>query len=146
MCAACKSPERASPAASACLEREPATVALVGVIERATFPGLPNYESIAKGDAEESCWILKLDQPVCLAASVNPSGEIDDKARRGVRAIQLVFEGSDGYQIYRDLVGQRVHAAGGLFAAFSRHHHAEVLMTVDDLTRAAAAPASSASR
>jgi len=139
-------PEARARGPGACLAREPATVVLSGIIERATFPGPPNYESVAKGDAEETCWLLRLGQPICLEASVNLSGDIDHSARSGVRRIQLVFEGSDGYRIYRDLVGKSVRATGGLFAAFSGHHHAEVLMTVDDLAPAPAAPVPDASR
>jgi hypothetical protein len=139
-------PQDRTRGSGACFAREPATVVLSGVIERSVFPGPPNYESVAKGDAEEICWLLTLRQPICLEAGVDLSGAIDDNGHSGIRKIQLVFEGSDGYRIYRDLVGKSVQATGGLFAAFSGHHHAEVLMTVDDLAPAPRAPMPSASR
>ena len=51
----------------ACLPPEPATVTLSGVLERQTSPGPPNYDSIAAGDAPETYFVLRLEQPVCLS-------------------------------------------------------------------------------
>jgi hypothetical protein len=121
---------------SSCLPREPENVALVGVIERATFAGPPNHGSIAKGDAKEPCWLLVLDRPVCVEAKLNLSGDSEDKVYSGVRKIQLVFDDGQAYRKYRDLVGRRVQATGGIFGAETGHHHTEVLLSVNDLSRA----------
>ncbi len=111
----------------------PATVALLGVVERATFPGPPDYQSVARGDAKETCWLLRLDRSLCLEASLNLSGDVEDKEHDRVRRIQLVFADGDAYDKYRDLVGRRIRATGGLFAAETGHHHIEVLLEVKEL-------------
>ena len=138
-CVACASSEQARPdtpsrTSGACSPREPEAVALVGVVERVTFPGPPNYESVALGDAEETCWVLKLERPICLDALRTASGAVDDEKHSGVDTLQLVFADGRPYVEYRALVGQRVRATGSLFGAQTGHHHTEVLLTVRDLT------------
>jgi hypothetical protein len=38
-------------------------IALRGKIQRYTFPGAPNYESIEKGDISETRWVLVIPEP-----------------------------------------------------------------------------------
>jgi len=121
-----------------CLPREPEPVVLSGLLERATFPGRPDYESIADGDEEETVWLLKLDTPVCLEGSIDLSGEVDDEQRNGVRRVQLVFEDGKQYAKFRHLVGHRVRVRGALFGSHTGHHHAPILLHVGKLQSARA--------
>jgi len=116
-----------------CLPREPEPVVLSGLVERMTFPGPPNYESIADGDPGETFWLLKLDKPVCLEGSMDLSGEVDDEQRNGVSRVQLVFEDGKQYAKYRYLVGRRVRVRGTLFGSHTGHHHAPILLHVGKL-------------
>lgn len=113
-----------------CVQYEPEPVVLRGVIRRTTFPGPPNYESVADGDAPETYWVLHLEQPICVNASADPFNE----ARSDVRQLQLVLSSTDdGYQRYRALLGGKVQARGTLFGAHTGHHHTDVLLSVRDL-------------
>jgi hypothetical protein len=113
-----------------CFKYEPEEVLLRGVVEVATFPGAPNYTSIAHGDARETYWLLRLDRPVCVEGS-----ELEGQAQSDVRRLQLVFhEGSSAYNKYRHLLGRGIEARGTLFGAQTGHHHTEVLLTVTGLS------------
>jgi hypothetical protein len=113
-----------------CLQLEPNAVLLHGVIERATFPAPPNYENVANGDAPETYWLLKLEQPTCVQTA-DDSGHA---AHSGITRIQLVFLRDDHpYQKYRSLLNHAVQATGTLFAAQTGHHHTDVLLTVQEL-------------
>jgi hypothetical protein len=110
--------------ASGCLRYEPETAVLRGVIERATFPGPPNYQSIAKGDAKETHWLLRLEHPRCVEAAEDSS----DAAHSRIRRVQLVFDVDDQpHEQYRNLVGRKVEASGTLFGAHTGHHHTDIL-------------------
>jgi len=124
-----------APSTSKCLRYEPEQVVLRGVIQRVTFPGPPNYESIANGDARETSWLLKLDHAACVEATEN---DAIDVAYSGIRRVQLVLEG-DEYEQQKNLVGRRVEAVGTLFGQHTGHHHTEVLLEVVEL-RAASRP------
>jgi hypothetical protein len=71
--------------AHACVNYEPEIVTLTGTIRTRTFAGPPNYESVAKGDAREDVWLLRLAKPLCVAA------KDDAKAEKKVTDLQLVF-------------------------------------------------------
>lgn len=102
-----------------------------GVVERATFPGPPNYESVEKGDAAETYWLLRLNQASCVEPSPN---ELYPDVHTAVRRIQLVFSGEERpYVKYKNLLGHEVDAIGTLFGAHTGHHHTAVLLSVVDL-------------
>lgn len=113
-----------------CLSYEPAVVSLKGTLVRKTFPGPPNYESVSKGDAAETYWLLRLAQPICVDANTKEpdlGGPHTD-----LRLIQLVVKP----QVYKNkaaLVGKSVVASGTLFEAITGHHHTPVLLTVTTL-------------
>src|SRR6185503_21224078 len=92
-----------APSAQPCLAYEPDTVSVRGTIKRRTFPGPPNYESVAKGDQPEVMWVLRLARPVCVSASGDRNEEKD------VSNVQLVFPGAENdYRRYRSFVNKRV--------------------------------------
>lgn len=121
-----------------CLSYEPATVTLNGKITRKTFAGPPNYESIKRGDAPETYWILRLARPVCVNADEStPGGEETEK---NVSDIQLVFSDEGQYARRKGLLGKRVVVSGKLFHAITGHHHTKVLLTVAEIKGAGRKP------
>jgi len=127
-CAASE-PDLNVPPSADCLKYEPEVVTLHGTVERRSFPGPPNYESVQQGDTEETYWFLGLDRPICMLAGT----ESEDVPLPRVTRVQLVLSDSDGYRRYRALLGQKVTASGTLFGAHTGHHHEPVLLTVTDL-------------
>ncbi|MFO1519672.1 MAG: DUF4431 domain-containing protein [bacterium] len=114
--------------ADACAEYEPAVTRLAGLIRPETYPGAPNYESTAKGDAPERVWILRLRHPLCVHAKKDPLYEEESQ----LSEIQLVLT-RDQYLKYKNQRGKEVWAEGTLFHAHTGHHHADVLMTVSGI-------------
>ncbi len=115
-----------------CLPYEPAIVELSGRVERQTFPGRPNYESIEDGDEPETHWILHLSAPACTRQG---SG-VDHEPESGVTRMQLLLSPQE-YDAYRPLLGQRVVARGTLTHAITGHHHTPVMLQVRSLRAAA---------
>lgn len=114
----------ASAAGAACLKYEPDTVTLAGRLHRGTFPGSPNFESIAAGDEAETGYYLTLDAPICTQAD-----SADREAHEGVREVQLVLT-EQQYAALRPELGKQVRLKGQLYSAFSGHHHAPLLLRV----------------
>ena len=110
-------------AAARCLDYEPAVVVLSGTLVRQTFPGAPNYESVARGDSAEQIWILRLRKGIC----VNVADHFDIH-EVGQKQIQLVLD-PEFFKGFRYFVGKRVTVTGMLFHAFTGHHHKKLLLT-----------------
>ena len=122
--------QNAASAASTCLPYEPALVELTGVLERRDYAGPPNYESIERGDAKETTWLLHLDRQACT----EDNGDSSQAARLGLLRMQLVFNpAARAYDKYRPLMGKHIVARGSLFTAQTGHHHTDVLLTVSEL-------------
>ncbi|MGK5025564.1 DUF4431 domain-containing protein [Janthinobacterium sp. RB2R34] len=111
--------------AADCLKYEPDTVALSGTLHRATFPGRPNFESIADGDEAETGFYLTLAQAICT----RDDGRSEHEAHKDVREIQLVLT-PEQYAALRPQLGQQVQLRGQMFSNFTGHHHADVLLRV----------------
>lgn len=111
--------------AADCLKYEPATVALNGTLHRATFPGRPNFESIADGDEAETGFYLTLKQAICTQGDGGPERE----PHKEVREIQLVLTPAQ-YAKLRPELGKPVQLRGQMFSGFTGHHHADVLLRV----------------
>nr|WP_315394120.1 DUF4431 domain-containing protein [uncultured Duganella sp.] len=112
--------------AADCLNYEPDTVTLVGELHRATFPGKPDFDSIDHGDEPETGFYLSLNPAICTRGK--SAG--DQQAHDGVQEVQLVLT-PEQYAALRPRLGGQVELQGRLFAAFSGHHHADVLLRVD---------------
>jgi hypothetical protein len=121
-------PSFACAQAAPCLRYEPDTVAVTGTLARKTFPGRPNYESIADGDEPETGFYLELATPICTVASPDSTRD-NNGALRGVRLVQLVLD-SAGYARLRPSLGRQLTVRGTLFAAITGHHHAPLLIRV----------------
>ncbi|MBA2340691.1 MAG: DUF4431 domain-containing protein [Pyrinomonadaceae bacterium] len=114
----------------ACLSYEPTVVTLAGRITKHIFPGPPNYESVRRGDAPETTWVLHLARPVCIERGQD---EIDER-EEGVMDLQLALEPAE-YTRYRNLLNQVVVVRGKLFHSHTGHHHTKVLLDVNDIKR-----------
>jgi hypothetical protein len=112
-----------------CLEYGP-VVQLAGKLVRQTFPGPPNFASVAQGDTPEVAWILHLDKPVCVRA--RPGDDID-VAVSHLHDLQLVLGSDNNYQRAEELLSRRVIVSGVLFGAHTGHHHTPVLLAVKNI-------------
>ena len=108
----------------ACLQYHPAVVSLTGTLERRTYPGRPDYESIKKGDEPETHFYMKLRRSVCTSG--NPQSP-DAYPQHDVNLVQLVLEPA-GYRQLRPKLGRNVTLRGLLYAQHTGHHHAPLLL------------------
>jgi len=111
---------------STCVRSEPDTVQLTGRLERHSFFGAPTYGENPRTDARETGFYLALAAPICSAAGSAPDR---NDSRTGVRRVQLVLDAA-GYARLRPFLGQRIALRGTMFASFTGHHHAPLLLTV----------------
>ena len=121
---------------TACVRSEPDTVQLVGRLERHMFFGAPTYGENPRTDTRETGFYLALASPICSAGGSDPAR---NDARTGVRRIQLVLDAT-GYARLRPFLGQRIALRGTMFASFTGHHHAPLLLTVLTPVRVSARP------
>jgi hypothetical protein len=105
---------------------EPKIVTLTGVIKLKTFPGSPNYESVAAGDDVETCPYLFLDHPIDAVVPKNDTNP-EDQLEKNVKIIQVASAGDDDN--WNDkYVGQHVRVTGTLYHRLTGHHHTRVLI------------------
>jgi hypothetical protein len=104
-------------------------VRLRGTIVQQTYPGRPNYESVAKGDEPETVWILDLDSLICTLRG----NDIDEPAENGVDRLQLVFDQAGMYDSYRSLLGKPVTATGNLGFGITAHYHTRVALATRNI-------------
>lgn len=117
-------------AAGECLRYEPVKVNLSGRLLRKTYPGPPNFESVAEGDLPETGYYLKLSSPLCTQAQ---EGE-EAGGHQDLQMVQLVLD-QEQYEALRPLLGKRVSLEGSLIEASTGHHHTPVLLTVSGWKR-----------
>jgi len=103
-----------------CLPGQPATVRLTGVLERVTFPGPPNYESVQSGDAPETYYVLQLPTQICVLDS--------DQSVISANRLQLFLEPGQ-YDVFRPQLGKRITLPGELWPAETGHHHTPLMFT-----------------
>jgi len=120
----------AQPKRQTCLDLSKAhsQVRVSGVLTVQLFPGPPNYESIARGDAEERAFILELPQRMCAndGEFIGP-GTMFDRVHVSTsdEAMLGVFKAS---------VGRTVTLRGEAFGAHAGHHHAPLVLMADQVT------------
>jgi hypothetical protein len=113
---------------AACLAYDPVSENVSGKLVRKTFPGLPNYESVRNGDSPETGFYLLLVTPIC---TVGDPKDGTAYPQQNVKSVQLVLDQA-GYNNLRKYLGKSITINGKLFAAFTGHHHAKVL--IDHIT------------
>jgi hypothetical protein len=110
--------------ASECLAYSANTM-LVGTLTKNTFPGPPNYESIAAGDRQETYFFLKLKTPLC----VTPGNDATQMGASKVKIIQLIFpDTEDSYASLRPFLGKKLSCSGQIWPQETGHHHSAVLL------------------
>jgi len=98
-----------------------------GTLYRQTFPGPPNYESLASGDMAETYFLLKLPLPKCVAD--DKEGEKLQENFDSITDIQLVLTGQSTYNSLQFFIGKPITCTGNLFSAITGHHHTKVLLS-----------------
>lgn len=113
---------------------EPDVVELSGTLERQTFPGPPNYESIKDGDVMERHWYLRLSSPVDVVAT-DPHSAINSESENNVNIMQLVLGYEDPlWKILKNVrIGTSATITGTLYHRHTGHHHSRVLLNVDEM-------------
>lgn len=107
-----------------CLEYWPVTSTVTGRLQRMTFPGRPNFESIESGDEAETGFYLTPAKPLCTLQGAEPNLEAPAK---NVRLVQLLLDQAQ-YDQLRPLLGHTVVLRGTLTSAHTGHHHAPLLL------------------
>jgi hypothetical protein len=104
---------------------------LTGTIKSETFPGLPNYDSIKKGDEPETYWILVTHKPYCGQGEdfSNPGQMITEKNQS---RFQLVLT-PEQYKQWKGLLHNKIVVKGSIFIAHTGHHHTPLLIEVTDI-------------
>ena len=105
------------------------TVELEGALRRETYPGPPNYESIAEGDEEQTGYYLHLNEAICARSSGPDVDDASEVPQDSVLRVQLVLD-SAGYARLQPELGRAVALRGTLFSAYTGHHHAPLLLDV----------------
>ncbi len=102
-----------------CIEPNNEEITLSGYVERVTFPGRPNYESIEDGDEPETAWIITTDTPICI---------------KGLKRHQNTFH---LFWINNKHITKpgKYTISGKTMEAHTVHHHTPVLIEVDHATR-----------
>lgn len=123
-------------AANKAVQYEPKIVELNGVLELRTYPGPPNYESVKLGDERESCYYFELINPIDVYPFPGVKSMINDVVEENVKIIQLSLSSDKLFGRFKKIGnGKKLKLRGTLFHRHTGHHHAEVLMSVDNIIR-----------
>lgn len=105
-----------------------AKATLSGALTVQLFAGPPNYESIAKGDAEQQAFILELPTRLCAndGLFIKPSTRFDRvHVSSSVPALIKVLTAS---------VGRTVTVRGEAFGSHTGHHHAPLVLLAEEVS------------
>jgi hypothetical protein len=100
------------------------------------FYGQPNYGEDTATDAKEIGFYLEPAAPLCTSGGIDPEVDVP---QQGVELVQLVLD-SAGYAALQTHLGTTVALEGTLFARYTGHHHAPLLLTVFRPLRVQAGP------
>ena len=120
-----------------CLDlKRSAKISVAGRLVSQLFAGPPNFESIAQGDAEERTLILELPSRICATDGefIQPNEYFD--------RIQLSSSDPAILGVLNSAVGHEINVTGEGFGAHTGHHHAPLVMLVEEVSvkQAAGAP------
>jgi hypothetical protein len=113
----------------------PETIKLKGKIERQTFPGLPNYESITNGDSPERGFYLRLDNPIDVIARKTDE-DSNSQDEKNVKIVQLAIVAKDPAVekiLERAKSGTPFTLIGHFFHQLTGHHHTRVILEVEKI-------------
>lgn len=114
------------PAHAAACHRYDERVVLEGSVVRQTFPGPPNYESVADGDKAMTLFVLRLSKPACFEAEDKRDSLYE--SAYDVTDIQLSLPSEQAYATLRPLLGKPVRLAGSAFGRHTGGHFTPVLL------------------
>lgn len=99
-----------------------------GKLTEQLFAGPPNFESIANGDAEEPALILELAERACAddGMFIEASSPFD--------RVHLSTDDPQIAKLLNAAVGREVTVSGEGYGAHTGHHHAPLVLDVDDLS------------
>jgi hypothetical protein len=103
-----------------------------GTLVRQTFPGRPEYSSVASGDEPETGFYLRLRSPICGRPAADEKDADADASlaqQDSVVLVQLLLD-SVGYATLRPQLGKTIVLEGKTFAWITGHHHARILLDV----------------
>jgi hypothetical protein len=105
------------------------TTTLEGTLRQETFPGRPNFESIARGDAAETRLFVILDHYVCVSKGQQDDEPFVERARAFQLGTDSALANDDGPLItLSTYIGGRVTCTGRLFYQETAHDHSQVLL------------------
>lgn len=105
------------------------SITVSGRLTMQLFPGPPNYESIAAGDAEERTFIIELPRAVCI----DDGGEFADPSEQFV-TVHVSSTQEALLTVLGASVGRHVTVSGEGFASHTGHHHAPLVVLADRIT------------
>lgn len=110
---------------------EPDTSVITGKLRVEMFYGPPGYGENPEEDMKEETYLLWLDQPVKVFSN-SPEQEEEgfNTTKQEVDKIQLMSTHDIQFKSYE---GKTIQVRGSFFGAHTGHHHAEVLMDVNQL-------------
>ena len=112
-----------------CLEYEPETVRVSGVIRPQIFAGPPEFSNVEEGDEPILYWILHLDEQICVNES--PISPVINFAERNIEKLHLVITSVDNlYNRRKYLLGKDVVLTGNLYHSITIWHRTKVLIYV----------------
>lgn len=110
----------------------PAKVELIGSLREQTFPGPPEFKSIAGGDTPERQWILRLERRISVRAS---SGDELNYTVDNAREVTLVVLSRYEHLPWREFLNKRIRVTGTLRSAFNAHHHTDLSLIAESVQR-----------
>jgi hypothetical protein len=93
------------------------------------FPGAPNFESIAAGDAEERTFIVELPSAACI----DDGGDFADPTEKFV-TVQVSGGRESMSAVLKAAIGRRVVVEGEGFASHTGHHHTPLVVIAERIT------------
>jgi hypothetical protein len=106
---------------------------LSGTVKFLIFPGRPNYTSIKEGDYPERQPYLYLDKKIDVEMkAVKDVKENSYDNVRDIRLVQLVVMNMNDFKVIKENL--RITIKGELSGPMTGHHHAKVLMDVQQYT------------
>ena len=103
-----------------------ARVTVSGSLTLQHFPGPPNYESIAEGDAEERTFIVELPRASCI----DDGGDFADPSQQFM-TVHVSATQEELMAVLRASVGRHVTVSGEGFASHTGRHHAPLVILAD---------------
>lgn len=105
---------------------------LSGTLQRVTYPGRPNFESIDRGDEPVTVFVIVPNAAPCVVAvSMEDDSSLIDLGT--VARFQLVLS-SQQYREYAKWVGSPVRITGTVFQGITAHHYTRALVEVSSMS------------